>query len=145
MDDFLWTLIVVAFLATTYFGVRGIVRKLKILRSLDTEGVGERYDLSLPEFGALSDVWTATRKGAPQPFAGTASQQRLVSLGLIKVVRASGNLPIDSIPPAARGITLQFAEITPRGREVLKELMRQDGMADDALDEWFEIPGDHDS
>ncbi|MEW6745112.1 MAG: hypothetical protein AB1486_20350 [Planctomycetota bacterium] len=64
MDTLYWIFIVLAFLVVTYVGVRGIVRKVRILRSLDDQQAGQRApsDTILAGDEDSPDLWGDPRK-----------------------------------------------------------------------------------
>lgn len=90
-------------------------------------------ELSISEYGFLCDAWRASEAGRPQVFADTPSQKRLAELGLIRIVSVRRPNPTALIPSPMGDVTFNFAEITPLGREVLRELARQDGADPDTL------------
>jgi hypothetical protein len=90
-------------------------------------------ELSFSEFGFLWEAWKASEAGRSEVFANTPSQRRLAELGLIKIVSVRRPNPTGLIRSPMGDVTFTFLEITPFGRKVLRELLRQDGADSDTL------------
>lgn len=93
--------------------------------------------LSFSEYGFLRDTYLASKEGKQRPFANTPSERALLDRGLIKVVTIKGSSPTGLIPSPMGDIPFDFAQITPRGRQVLREEMRQDGVSEEKLNRFF--------